>query len=209
VGEPLKLNVQRLLIGLMNKYLILFGVVGLSIVSQICLAQTPTDSTSQSTKKAWEEFSLPNGQFVVSMPAKPKSQAIPLDSQTNGLVAYILAVDLEGESYAVTYVEFPTPIDDAAKNKAVLDGIVEKEVAKVSGRLVGQADISLNGFSGREVTIEVADGFWVDRLYLVKRRVYFVSAFAAKRQADVKEMNKEQHAIIQKYFESFALKVEP
>jgi hypothetical protein len=182
-----------------------FGVVGLSIVSQICLAQTPTDITSQSTK-AWQEFSLPNGQFVVSMPAKPKSQAIPLDSKTIGLVAYILAADLDGESYAVAYVEFPNPIDDAAKSKAVLDGIVEKEVAKVAGRL-GQRDIELNGFSGREVTIEVVDGFWVDRLYLVKGRVYFVSAFAAKRQVDAKEINKEQHAIIQKYFESLRLKL--
>lgn len=172
------------------------------------MAQTPGTANSQSQSAEWEEFSFPNGQFVVSMPAKPKSQSIPLDSKTGGLVANILALDKAGESYAVTYVEFPNRVDDPATTKAVLDGIVEKELAKVAGQLIKQAELTLSGFTGRELRIEVVDGFWVDRFYLVGRRIYFVSAFVGKIRPDTKEMTEQQKALTLKFFESFKLKLE-
>jgi len=185
---------------------LLICVFLLSPSSQTGVAQTPSTADSQSQSADWEEFSFPNGQFVVSMPAKPKSQSIPLDSKPGSLVANILAVDKEGESYAVTYVEFPNRVDDSAKSKAVLDGIVEKELVKVAGQLINQTDVALSGFSGREVRIEVVDGFWVDRFYLVGRRIYFVSAFVSKIRRDTKEITEPQNALIRKYFDSFKVK---
>jgi hypothetical protein len=178
----------------------------LSPGSQAVLAQTPSTVTSQAQSAEWEEFSLPNGQFAVSMPAKPISQSIPLDSKPGSLVANILALDKEGESYAVTYVEFPNRVDDPTKSKAMLDGIVEKELVKTAGQLINHTDVSLSGFSGREVRIEVVDGFWVDRFYLVGRRIYLVSAFVAKIRKDTKEMTELQNALVRKYFDSFKIK---
>ena len=189
----------------MSKGLSFICVLALLLTSQVCLGQSPTNVSSESNKP-WEEFSLPNGQFVVSLPEKPKSLAIPLDQKLNGVVVHILGVDKDLESYAAGYIEFPTPVDDASKSKAMLDGIAEKEVAKVGGRMLRQADVAINGYSGREVTLEVSDGFWVDRFYLVGKRVYFVSAFAAKSPADAKEITKEQNVIIQRFLESFKLK---
>jgi len=141
----------------------------------------------------------------VSMPAKPKSQSMPLDTTPGGLVANILAVDMEGESYAVSYVEFPNRVDDSAKSKGLLDAIVEKELVKIAGQLINQTDVALSGFSGREVRIEVVDGFWVDRFYLVGRRIYFVSAFVSKVRTSTKEITGSQNGLIRKYFDSFKL----
>jgi hypothetical protein len=190
----------------MIRIFLLIWVFLLSPSSQAGVAQTPSTAKSQSQSEEWTEFSFPNGQFVVSMPAKPKSQSIPLDSIPGGLVANILGLDKEGESYAVAYVEFPNRVDDQTKSKAVLDGIVEKELAKIAGQLINQTDVALSGFSGREVRIEVVDGFWVDRFYLVGSRIYFVSAFVAKIRADTKEITERQNALIRKYFDSFKLK---
>jgi len=190
----------------MTKIFFLICVFLLSPSAQTGVVQTPSTAKSQSQSAEWPEFSFPNGQFVVSMPATPKSQSIPLDSKPGSLVANILALDREAESYAVTYVEFPNRVDDPAKSKALLDGIVEKELVKVAGQLLNQADVALGGFSGREVRIEVVDGFWVDRFYLVGRRIYFVSAFVAKIRADTKEITEQQNALIRKYFDSFKLK---
>jgi hypothetical protein len=178
----------------------------LSSGSQVSLAQTQSPTTSLAQSAVWEEFSLPDGRFAVSMPAKPKSQSIPLDSKPGSLVANILALDKEGESYAVTYVEFPNRVDDPTKTKAMLDGIVERELVKVAGQLINQSDVTLSGFNGRELRVEVVDGFWVDRFYLVGSRIYFVSAFVAKLRPDTKVITEPQNALIRKYFDSFRFK---
>ena len=187
-----------------------FILISLFVLSPSVLttlvAQTPA-SLEQSQSTTWEEFSFPNGQFVISMPAKPKSQSIPLDSKPGSLVANILALDLEGESYGVTYVVFPNRVDDPANSKALFDGVVEKELVKVNGKLINQLDLTLSGFSGREVRIEVLGGFWIDRVYLVGMRVYFVSAFVAKNRPEAKEITDTQNALIKKYFDSFKLKI--
>jgi len=188
----------------MNKHLLFIPV--LLVASQICLAQTPVSATPEPQSKVWGEFSLPNGQFVVSMPGTPQSLAVPLEPKTLGLVAHVLALDKENESYAVTYVEFPNPVDEAPKSKAMLDVIAEKELTKVAGKLMAQTEIAIDGHPGRELHIEVADGFWVDRIYLVGRRMYVVSAFAAKIESDAKQISQQQEAVIRKYFETFKLK---
>jgi len=125
------------------------------------------------------------------------------------LVAHILALDTPLESYGVTYVEFPDRLDDEAKYKGILDGTRDKELVKVRGRLVKETDISIDSYPGRELTIEVANGFWVDRIYLVRKRLYAVSAFTSKAGADAKEITESQHALISRYLESFKLKFEP
>ena len=123
----------------MIRIFLLTWVFLLSTSCQTGLAQTPSTAKSQSQSAEWAEYSFPNGRFVVSMPAKPKSQSIPLNSKPGSLVANILVIDKEGESYAVTYVEFPNRVDDPAKSKTVLDGIAEKELVKVAGQLINQA----------------------------------------------------------------------
>ena len=175
----------------------------------ICLAQTSTAPNSKIDGNKWEEFTLPNGQFVVSMPGKPTSQTIPLNSNGETFVAHILGFDKEDESYAVGYLEFPNRVDDSTKAKSFFDQLADKEVSKVGGKLISQTDIEITGYRGREVTMEVADGFWVDRFYLVGRRIYFISAFAAKTSSAAKEITTEQNALIRKYLESFKLKLEP
>ena len=86
--------------------------------------------------------------------------------------------------------------------------MIDKELAKIAGKLIGQTEVAVDGYSGREVTIEVTDGFWADRFYLVRGRLYAVSAFAAKSQANAKELTSQQLGVMRKYFESFRLKSE-
>jgi len=111
--------------------LLLFSAV---LCVQVSPAQTP--SSTPTVEQIWEEYSLTDGQFIVSMPAKPASQAIPLDSKAGSLVAHILALDTAHESYVVTYVEFPARLDEQSKSKVILDGTRDKELVKVGGRLV-------------------------------------------------------------------------
>lgn len=182
----------------MNKLLPICLLIFL-FAAPVCRAQT----------KEWQEYTLPDGQFVVSMPAKPTSQSIPLNGSLNGLVAHFLALDKDDESYAVSYIEFPTPLADSSKTKLFLDGFADKEVTKVGGKLISQTDIEIIGYPGRELRIEVADGFWADRVYLVGKRLYLLSAFAVKTTATSKEISDLQNAVIRKYFDSFKLKLEP
>jgi hypothetical protein len=213
-APQLKANVMRLLQGkaFMIKSLAITQLLLVSaLASQVCLTQTPASKTRSSveSKQEWKEYSLPNGQFIIKMPAKPISQSVPLDSKAGGLVAHIIALDTQLESYGVTYIEFPDRLDDPAKGKAVLDGIRDKELVKVGGKLLREADISIDSYPGRELTIEVPDGFWVDRIYLIRKRLYAVSAFTSKARPDAKDITEAQKAIICKYLDSFKLKLEP
>ena len=186
-----------------------FITICLLLISAVLCAQaswTQTRSSTPTVEKRWEEFSLSDGQFVISMPAKPTSQSIPLDSKAGSLVAHILVLDTPLESYVVTYVEFPDRLDEQSKSKAILDGTRNKELVKVGGRLVKESDVSIDSYPGRELTIEVADGFWVDRIYLVGKRLYAVSAFTSKAGAGAVEITDSQQAVIRRYLESFKLK---
>ena len=137
------------------------------------------------------------------------SQSVPFDSKGGRLVAHIIALDTQLESYAVTYIEFPDRLDDESKSKSILDGIRDAELAKVSGKLVKEADISIDAYRGREITIEAADGFWVDRIYLVRNRLYEISAFTSKAAPEVKEITEAQNLVIRKYLNSFKLNLQP
>ena len=181
----------------------------LLISAVLCAAQassTQTRSSTPTVEKMWEEFSLTGGQFVISMPGKPTSHSIPLDSKAGSLIVHLLVLDTPLESYGVTYVEFPDRLDEQSKSKVILDGTRDKELVKIGGRLVKESDVSIDSYPGRELTIEVADGFWVDRIYLVGKRLYAVSAFTSKAAAGAVEITDSQQALIRRYLESFKLK---
>ena len=184
-----------------------------ALIMQVCLAQEKSNQANTNPSPnikdspAWQEFSPPSGQFVILMPEPPISYPVQLDSQ-RGIVAHIYGLDTQLESYAVSYIEFSEPLDKTQPSKVILDGIRDKELTKIGGKLLEEEDISIEGHPGRELTIEVTDGFWVDRIYLVGKRLYTVSAFTTKAIPEAREITESQKITIIKYLDSFKLKLE-
>lgn len=131
-----------------------------------------------------QNFTSKEGRFKISLPAQPSAKQFqPIKAQGTSLDSYVFAWATTLGQYVVVYVDTPKVLDDSALSKSLLDHVRDAQVAKEKGKLQSDVDISLDGHPGREFKTEVPDGLFIDRVYLVKQRMYAITAFipTAKR----------------------------
>ena len=94
-------------------------------------------------------------------------------------------------------------------SKKTLDALRDRIVAKEKGKIVDEQEISAEGHPGRAVVIEVSDGIFRDRYYLVGQRFYFASVFMSKvetaSERDTQGIRKSQEEIANRFLDSFRL----
>jgi hypothetical protein len=146
----------------------------------------------------WQEFSSPAGNFAVMMPGTPvyekKSQATALGP----IDMHMFTMDLRSAgAYIVMYSDYPEAVTKAPPD-SLLDGGRNGALANTKGKLLGEQNLSLDGFPGREITIEIpGKGIMKIRMYLVRQRFFQVMAMGTKEKMD--------HEDTGKYLTSFRL----
>lgn len=125
-------------------------------------------------------FISTEGRFSISLPQefhgfKPVSANSPTGRITGDSYDWAMK---EG-SFTAGYIDRPEVLDELATAKRMLDsmrdGLVEKAKAR-GGTFVAERSVSGIGHPGREVRIDFPDGLFIQRIYLVLKRMYLVSA---------------------------------
>jgi hypothetical protein len=104
---------------------------------------------------------------------------------------------------------FAGDLEKLRSSKVTLDGIRDRMLVKETGKLLSEADISAAGHPGRATVMEVSDGIFRDRYFLVGNRLYTVSIFTPKVKAQTDEFSegirKSQEWVANRFLDSFQL----
>lgn len=180
--------------------------------SLTCLGQEskprPAASPSVAPDKAeWTLFSLPEGGFTVMMPGKPVDFSQPLDTPAGTLQTHIYVVDLPSAAYMVLYTDLPVAPDRVVGAQAVLDHARDKALVREKGKLLDDRVVSLDGYPGREFSIAagIGGGVFIDRVYLVKTRLYTLSVLDTSADTGSSESKPWQKKDTRTFLDSFRL----
>jgi hypothetical protein len=139
----------------------------------------------------WKEFTSKEGHFKVVMPGTPKQQQFDTESDFGKGVLHMNSVQAGKTIYGANYCDFPAEIRKAPIKK-VYDSSRDGAVANLEGKLVGEKEITLGKYPGREIQIEVAGGkqLFRARVFLVEQRLFQVVVMGTKEAAISKEADK-------------------
>lgn len=160
----------------------------------------------QAIQDGWKIFSPPDGGFAVQLPGSPQDVSQPMTSKSGVRQVHIFEVLTTEIDYSVGYVDFESALEDPKLSKKILDGVRDKMVAKESGKLLSEIDVALASHPGREFVIQASDGVFRDRLYLVGKRYYFLTAFVPLLKEPTKEQTDNQSMNARKFLASFELR---
>ena len=97
-------------------------------------------------------------------------------------------------AYWVSYGDYPGTLVAKISPEAVLDGARHGMVSNINGKLISETIVSLAGYPGRELLIDVMGGNRQEitikaHLFLVKNRLYQIAWCAPKGKASIVEMD--------------------
>lgn len=154
--------------------------------------------SSVSAPATWKEFSSAEGNFAVLMPGTPSYEKKNTATALGPIDMHMFTLNIGRDAaYLVMYSDYPE-IVTRAKPDALLDGGRDGALANTKGKLIGEQNMSLDGFPGREIVIEVpGKGLLKLRVFLVGRRMFQVMAVGTKEMIE--------HEDTAKYLTSFRL----
>ena len=187
--------------------------VATTLVLLICAvvnAQEPPPAPAADFVPAqWKEFVSNEGGFKIKMPGVPSEGSQTVDSKPGSAVAHFYQLITKTAEYVVGYTTVANDLETFQPSKATLDGIRDRALAKENGKLLSEQDVSAAGHPGRALVIEVSDGVFRDRYFLVGNRLYTVTVFTAKVTArsdsDSEGIRKAQESVANTFLESFTL----
>jgi hypothetical protein len=111
----------------------------------------------------------------------------------------VLALLPEGSSFAVTWFDVPGATDRPAANEVLLNALADQRAR--TGRLLSQRSITLDGYPGRELRLEMTTrhgtALLISRDYLIGGRLYQVMAEVPRTYAT------QRTGEVVKFFDSF------
>ncbi len=133
----------------------------------------------------WRAFSPPGGRFSILLPG-PAVEQIP--KTTTGFEAkkYTIVSAMSNFSgLSVAYADQPDRSGFQADTNKIFDALREQARVDLRGQLLGEKQITLQGYPGRELRFLIADGHTVlQRIYLVNKRLYSLLIIAGSKGID-------------------------
>lgn len=129
---------------------------------------------------AWASYRSVPGRFTVIAPGAPTERTVPVKTAGGATVnrVQVLFADLDPIAFAVMYSDYP------ANERVSLDQARDSGVQAVKGRLLRESPITLGGYAGRDLTIEIPEGQVArQRLFAVGQRLYQVIVIGPESQA--------------------------
>ena len=150
-----------------------------------------------------KEFFSERGRFAILFPGTPEERQYTPSGRRDSR-QYIFADDWA--NYDVAYNDYDIDLEkDAEKRNYVLNRMRDAGVSKVDGRLLSEAEVSLDGHPGRALKVSIPDGSIIRvRMYVVGRRFYQVAVVTLGEQSDP-DGGRSAVARALKYLDSFRL----
>jgi hypothetical protein len=171
-------------------------------------AQDPPSHAADYVFEQWQEYISKDGGFRVLMPGIPTqvSQSI---GKAASPVAHIITLTTKAAEYTVSFTSFDRDLENLQPSKVTLDGLRDRMLLKEKGKLLSEEDVSIEGHPGRSVVIEVGDGIFRDRWFLVHDSLYGLSIFTptvtTAAAANLEGIPKTQDTIALQFLGSFKL----
>ena len=187
-----------------------FTVVLLLVISAVGGAQEPPPAPAADFDPAqWKEFVSKEGGFKIKMPGLPSEVTQPIEMKTGTVVGHFHNLVTKTAEYVVGYTEFARDMETFQPSKNTLDAIRDRALAKESGKLLSEQDISVAGHPGRALVMEVSDGVFRDKYFLVANRLYTVTVFTptvkARSEGDTAQIRRAQESVANAFLDSFSL----
>lgn len=160
-------------------------------------------ASASAQQKEWEKFAPSGGGFSVLMPGKPTANDQEVPTPNGKLINRMFLLDAGESAYLVAYMDFPEPVSDPARIKAMLDSARDQAIAGTRGRLKEEKEIKLGEHTGREWFVALPGGLLRARGYWVKQRVYQVVVLMPEGKDAASESARE--ATMARFLNSFAL----
>jgi hypothetical protein len=193
----------------MNVKLTVAATLLLVICAVVSAQEPPPAPAADFVPAQWKEFVSNEGGFKIKMPGVPSEVSQPVDNKPGSAVAHFYQLVTKTAEYVVGYTTVGRDLETFQPSKLTLDSIRDSSLAKENGKLLSEQDISAAGHPGRAMVMEVSDGVFRDRYFLVGNRLYTVTVFTAKvttrSDADTEGIRKAQESIANTFLESFTL----
>jgi hypothetical protein len=171
--------------------------------------EDPPPAATDFIPERWKEFTSSDRSFSVLLPGVPTEASQPVNTKPDSPVLHYYALTTVAAEYSVGYTVFGRDVENPKTSKMMFDGIRDRTLAKESGKLISEQDISAADHPGRAITMEVSDGIFRDRYFLVGNRLYTLSIFTRKVKAQTEEftagIRKSQESIANRFLDSFRL----
>jgi hypothetical protein len=137
----------------------------------------------------WKLFSAPDSSFRILMPGIPQKTKQTVNTKSGKIELNTFTVERQQEEvkYTVGYVDYPSQyIELLTRNNLVqkaLDNGRDNLVQKAKGTLINEQKITLNSYSGREISYsKPGEKIVKQRIFLVNQRLYQVSVETTKKR---------------------------
>lgn len=179
--------------------------VFISLSFAAVLAQQPPAAAVSIESGTWISVAPADAGFTVLLPSKASETVTPVEGHP-GLENHLMTLDTKLASYVVSYLQFPEDVTDPNAIKAMLDSGRDGGIASSGGELRSEKEIKLNGYFGREWTMEIPGGFIATaRAYWVKRRLYQTVFVIEPKASDPPEVTKLRGEVATRFLDSFTL----
>jgi hypothetical protein len=162
------------------KILAIVIVLAVLVFAGLWIINTITSPKSEE----WREFNSSEGGFSVLLPGKATSKIETANTMFGPIDTHVFLLVRKNAIYGVTYYEYPAILAQASTPDAILDKVINNikakgklfgESIKARGKLIEESIISLNGYPGRELKIEL-EPEESDVLVAMKTRVFMIDS---------------------------------
>lgn len=158
-----------------------------------------------SKAKQWDSFTFDEYGYQIDFPSEPKYLSQKTNSEVGLLDLHIQLVDYTmkgGSLYGISYTEYPGSFISSDKKEMLPDyfkAAVNGAVNNMSGELLSESVIEIDGYPGREIKAAIKNGGYhmTMRMYLVKNKFYSLQVLSLRKAID-EEATKN-------FFDSFEL----
>jgi hypothetical protein len=153
-------------------------------------------------------FLLSKQDFTIEFPKKPETTSQKQETALGKIVMDINMLETAEKDkdsnlvYGAISTEYPKgnfETEDKKRDDNVLEGAVEGAVNSTKGKLLSKKDISIDGFSGKEIRIDYQNG-----TAIIKMRTYLIKNKVIMTQAIYLPIN-ENNANAERFFNSLKL----
>jgi hypothetical protein len=154
-----------------------------------------------SRQSEWQKYTSNDGSYSILFPISPTEIVLPTNTSFGQIDTYHARLDFDDFVYEVSFNDLPATVVQSTSPDSLLDSTRDYIIDNINGSLLSEKDISLQGYSGKEMTIKIKSTKYpsliATRIYLVGTRMYAIYfAPLAEQESDFNS---------QKFFNSFIL----
>ena len=143
-------------------------------------------------QSTWKELRSTEGGFSVLMPGTPIPNKVTVNTTSGVEEANMFSLSDESlNEYIVAYSKYPKTNRTEVSTGKLFDKVRDGILLVQQGKLLNEAAITLDGYSGRSIAVERPDGgITTARFYVVDDRFYQLSMNAKTNERESEATNR-------------------